>query len=88
MKNPHIELVKKWLADPKSVSQEELERTAAAARVAADSAYATYADAAYADTYAADAAAAAAADGATYANAAAGATYAKHWVKKYEERTQ
>jgi len=34
MKNPHIELVKKWLDNPKSVSQEELERAADAAAVA------------------------------------------------------
>ena len=34
MKNPHIELVKKWLADPESVSQEDIERAADAAAVA------------------------------------------------------
>lgn len=34
MKNPHIELIKKWLDDPKSVSAEELERARAAARIA------------------------------------------------------
>ena len=31
MKNPHIELVKKWLADHKSVSLEDIERAADAA---------------------------------------------------------
>ena len=79
MKNPHIELVKKWLDNPKSVSQEELERTAAAARDAANSAYATYAAASRAAL-----AAARAADAAD----AAGATYAKRWVERYEELTK
>ena len=52
MKNPHIELVKKWLADPKSVSQEELERTAGAAAdaaAAADTAHSAADDADDAD---------------------------------------
>ena len=34
MKNPHIELVKKWLDNPKSVSLEDIERAADAAAVA------------------------------------------------------
>lgn len=34
MKNPHIELVKKWLDNPESVSQEDIERAADAAAVA------------------------------------------------------
>jgi hypothetical protein len=44
MKNLHIELVKKWLDDPKSVSAEELKRAAAAAYAAdaADAAAAKY----------------------------------------------
>ena len=41
--NIHIELVKKWLADPDSVTQEELDDN----RDAANSAYAATADAAY-----------------------------------------
>jgi len=49
--NIHIELVKKWLADNDSVSQEELKDNRAAAYAAAYSA-----DAAYAYAYAADAA--------------------------------
>ena len=80
--NKHIELVKEWLADPASVSQEELKDN----RVAADAAYNAAADAADAAAYvayAADTAANAAAyaayaDGAYAANAA-------DWVKRYEE---
>ena len=41
--NIHIELVKKWLADNDSVTQQELEdNCAAAATYAADAAYAEY----------------------------------------------
>ena len=68
--NKHIELVKRWLSDPKSVTVEELEANADAA---AD--YAAW-TAVYAADYVAEAAAAAkgaAADGALY------------WVKEYEE---
>lgn len=69
--NKHIKLVKKWIADPSSVSQQELKenRTAAyAAYAAADTDTAAYIAAyAAADAYADDA------DGATY------------WVKRYEE---
>ena len=55
--NIHIELVKKWLADNDSVSQEELKDNRDAAYAAADDA-AYAADAAYdAAAYAADAAA-------------------------------
>ena len=32
--NPHVEFVRKWLADPESVSQEDLEANADAAAVA------------------------------------------------------
>jgi diadenosine tetraphosphate (Ap4A) HIT family hydrolase len=53
--NKHILLVMKWLKNPESVSQEELEENAYAAYWAAAYAYADAADAAYA----ADAAAAA-----------------------------
>ncbi len=80
--NKHIELVKKWLADDKSVSLEELR----AAYVAADAAaYAAACAAAWAD---------AAADAAAWADAAAYA-YADYWrneaiehVRKYEELTK
>lgn len=47
--NIHIELVKKWLADNDSVSQEELKDNRVAAYAAAAAAYAADADAAYAD---------------------------------------
>ena len=71
--NKHIELVKKWLDDPDSVTKEELK----------DNAYAAYA------AYYAYAAAADAADAAAYADAAdaadAYAEYAAECVKKYEE---
>jgi hypothetical protein len=79
--NTHIELVKKWLADPESVTQQELKDN----RDAAKAAY--YADYDY-DT----AAAMAAADAAAYADAAAAAAdfaaKAEHWVKRYEELTE
>ncbi len=52
--NIHIELVKKWLADNDSVSQEELKDNRAAADAAYSAAYA--ADAAYYAAYAAYAA--------------------------------
>tara|TARA_R110000796_G_scaffold3237_1_gene12529 strand:- start:167 stop:430 length:264 start_codon:yes stop_codon:yes gene_type:complete len=76
--NKHIELVKKWLADSDSVSQQELEdsRDAAADAYWADDA----ADYAYAAAYAA-----AAYDYAAYADAAA--ADAAYWVKRYEELT-
>jgi len=76
MKNEYIEVVKRWLADKDSVSQEELEANA---------------DAAYAAYDLAPAAAYAAADDALYAaySAAydANAAYAAYWVKRYEELT-
>tara|TARA_R110002167_G_scaffold224697_3_gene430079 strand:- start:830 stop:1072 length:243 start_codon:yes stop_codon:yes gene_type:complete len=80
MKNPHIELVKKWLADPKSVSQEELERAAAAA----DAADADAADAADVAAVVAVAVAVAAASRARV-NSVMGV---EHWVERYEEMTQ
>ena len=54
--NEHIELVKKWLADPESVTKQDMEANAAAYAALADAALAAaYADAAYA-AYAAAAA--------------------------------
>ena len=79
--NKHIELVKKWLDDPGSVTVDELREnseSAYASYAAADDAYAAYAAAALAADYAADAAAALAAD---YAADAA------KYVKEYEELT-
>jgi len=81
--NKHIELVKKWLGDPNSVTQKELIENLDAADAAADAAVAASADALAAADAAADAAVAAA-----YA-AYVGAAYeaAAYWVKKYEELT-
>jgi hypothetical protein len=74
--NKHIELVKKWLADPKSVTQQELEDNRDVAYAAYDdagySAYRVYRAAYAATAYAADAAAADAA----------------YWIKRYEELTK
>lgn len=98
--NKHIELVKKWLADPKSVTQQELDDNHTATKVAycaADYAAAYAADAAYAAAYAIDAAAADSDYAAAYAYAAyvdadsdnaaayAYADAAKYWVRRYEE---
>jgi len=70
--NKHIELVKKWLDNPESVTQQELDDNLDAAKVAYYAANAAYATAeAY---YAAD-----------FAAAYADATHAKYWVKRYEE---
>ena len=76
--NKHIELVKKWLADPESVTQQELDDNLDAA----DCAY-------HADFY--EAASSAAAYCAYYATdfaAAADAAYTEYWVKRYEELTE
>jgi len=75
--NKYIEVVKKWLADPQSVTQDELEANARAAydAVAAD-------NAAY---YAAEAAAYAAWSANAATNAAVSIDRAKYWVKRYEE---
>lgn len=86
MENKHIELVKKWLADKDSVSQEELKANAMAADVAAKAA-----DVA-ADAYVNAAAASAAASDAYGAadlpeTADAAAESATHWIKTYEEMT-
>ncbi len=92
--NKHIELVKKWLDNPDSVTQEELKANVDAAN-AADAAYDDVANAAanaaYAAYAAADVASANAAYDAAYdayddvANAAA---YAAYFVKKYEKLTE
>jgi hypothetical protein len=78
--NKHIELVKKWLADPASVSQQELEdnaNNAATSSAANEAAYAVY-RAAYR-----------AANAATDAYVAyTDATAAAHWVRRYEELTK
>jgi hypothetical protein len=44
--NEHIELVKKWLADPESVTKQDMEANADAAYAAYAAAYAAYAAAA------------------------------------------
>ena len=101
MKNKHIELVNKWLADKDSVSQEELKANADAAWAARHQQpfpaflqrrSRAVADAAYGayTAAAARAADAAAYVSAAYASAAADAAYAAdaaNWVKKYEETT-
>ena len=46
--NEHIELVKKWLADPESVTKQDMEANAAAYAALAAVNAAAYADAAYA----------------------------------------
>jgi hypothetical protein len=85
MKNEYIEVVKRWLADKDSVSQEELKANAKAAADASSKA-------ADASSKAADAAMAAiAADGAAdwaAADAAWDADAAALWVKRYEEVTR
>jgi len=71
--NKHIELVKKWLDDPTSVSQDELEANSVAAHTAYVAAHAAYVAAyAAASAYAAD---------------AYDADAAEYYVKKYEELT-
>ena len=83
MKNVHIELVKQWLADPTTVSPEELKINAEAANAAAMAVEADFsADfaASYLVNHAVTVAAIAAAAGATDA--------ATDWVKRYEELTK
>lgn len=82
MSNKHIQLVKKWLADPKSVSDEELKaniESADAECKALDTSP---------DRYILKVAAwaARAANMARYDDEAA-VRLAAHWVKKYEELT-
>ena len=72
--NIHIELVKKWLVDPTSVTQQELDDNRDAA-YAADAVVVAAARTARAVVVAA----------ANAANAAAYAADAKYWVNRYEE---
>jgi len=97
MKNPEIELVKKWLADPNSVSSEERDQALAnAIRIAAKTADAVYRAAYRADVDAATAVndaetadgIAAAVSYAVDAARANNAYAAKRWVERYEELTQ
>jgi hypothetical protein len=86
--NKHIELVKKWLADKDSVSQQKLEDNASDAHAAY---YAAEADAnAYRPSVANDAyyAAYRAASSAAYYAYAADVAYVAYWVKRYEESTK
>ncbi len=66
----HIELVKKWLAGPESVSYQELDKNLEAAVKAADSS---------------NSAVAKAADWAAYWAVEGNVERAKHWVERYEE---
>ena len=83
--NKHIELVKKWLADPDSVTKKELRANDADAAAYANDAAAA-ANAAYA-AYAAYTADAAAYTAAAAASAAASGLplNADNWVKEYEK---
>jgi hypothetical protein len=69
MMNKHINLVKKWLVEPESVTQQELDDnlTAATKQYYADATNATYA--AKAVDY----------------DVASTAYFAKYWVEQYEE---
>ena len=83
MKNPHTELVKKWLDNPESVSLKELERAADAAAVAL---YAVNAAAVAVALYAVNAAAVAVV--AVDAVDAVDTARSEFWIEKYEELTQ
>jgi len=86
--NEHIELVKKWLADPKSVIQKELDENAKDACAAAGTAYRAAACAAdWAAYRAADWAADWAAYRAVYRAAKGDIKQAKYWVDEYEQLT-
>lgn len=76
--NKHIELVKKWLADPTSVTQQELDDNLDAADCAYHATFyeAASSAAAYYTYYAANFA------------AAVDATYAEYWVERYGELTK
>jgi hypothetical protein len=76
--NKHINLVKKWLVEPESVTQQELDDnlTAATKQYYADATNATYAAVFYAATYAAKA---------VDYDVASTAYFAKYWVEQYEE---
>ena len=87
--NKHIELVKKWLANPKSVTQQELQDNL-------DDALATY-DSAIAANIAANTAVSATnaayyAANTVYAETASYAAFkthfVKYWVEQYEELTK
>lgn len=91
--SPHIEVVKRWLADKDSVSHEELKANADAALAAYDAAAnAAFDDAAWAARaaarLAADSTRDAAAAEAAYAAANALDADADYWVKRYEELTK
>ena len=77
--NKHIELVKKWLDDPSSVTVEQLRVNTESADSAADAAYA----AALAAALAADAA-----DAADLAAHMSAVYAAAKYVKRYEELTE
>ena len=76
----HIELVKKWLADPDSVTQKELEENAKAAE-AEKAAYCALSNSANSTYRAVTEAATWAAAGYVEDNV----ELAKHWVERYEE---
>lgn len=80
--NKHIELVKKWLADPDSVTTEELKANADAA----DAVYYAAGDAAARDAAHAERAARDAAYDAYYAEQYAAT--AEFYIEKYEELTE
>ena len=91
MKNPEIELVKKWLDNPESVSDDELKRAADAATGAANAARTEidYAVAyAVARAVAAVRAAARAGDVSGASDVDRAARVARRWVKEYEELTK
>jgi len=75
MMNKHIALVKKWLANPESVTQEELLANKDAAYAANAAAFDVVDVAVDVAVDAFDA----------YADYAAKAAKATHWVKRYEE---
>ena len=81
----NIELIKKWLANPASVTQKELDDnlTAATKQYYADAANATYAAVFYAAYYTANT---------VYAETASYAAFkthfVKYWVEQYEELTK
>jgi|13_taG_2_1085334.scaffolds.fasta_scaffold361205_1 hypothetical protein len=87
--NKYIELVKKWLADPKSVSLDELKANREAVEAASESA--VYRSA-YGAAYTAYEAAKAASEAAESADAVYGAAYwrnrAIRHIKEYEELTK
>jgi hypothetical protein len=79
--NKHILLVMKWLKNPETVTQEELEDNFEAARSAVNAANRADADADYAADYAYSTASAA------RAARAASATRASYWIDEYFKYT-